>query len=175
MNVRWSIAAVVALLALTSGTAAAQGRGRGRGGDKGPPPGQVKKAERQEARFDDHDRQIARNWYIHERRGREDRGEHEDEDRADRGGPPGLRGRELPPGLRDRDRLPPGIERQLQPGWVVDRDDRPLLYPVPAVLIRGFAPPPPGFNYFIFGGHIVLVDPGYRVLDVIHLELNIGM
>ncbi len=171
MRAGWILTATVALLALTSGTATAQGRGHGRGGDKGPPPGQVKKAERQQAQFNDHDREIARNWYIHERRGGEDR----DEDRAERGGPPGLERRDLPPGLRDRDRLPPGIERQLRPGWVVDRDDRARLYPVPVVLVRGFAPPPPGFRYFAFGGHIVLVDPGYRVLDVIHLELNLGM
>ena len=156
MRARWMLAGAMTLLAVTSGAAAAQGRGHGRDKDKGLPPGQAKKDERREARFEDHDREIARNWYVHERR-------NPNEDR------------ELPPGLRDRDRLPPGIERQLQRGWVVDRDDRRLLYPPPPALVRGFGPPPPGCQYFVFGGHLVILDPGYRVQDVIHLELNLRM
>ncbi len=165
MRTRWILAAVMALLAVTSGAASAQGRGRGRDKDKGMPPGQARKAERAEqgdrgdrgeARFADHDREIARNWYVHERR-------NPNQDR------------ELPPGLRDRDRLPPGIERKLERGWVIDPDDRRLLYPPPPVLVRSFAPPPPGYQYFLIGGHMVLVDPGYRVFDVIHLELNLRM
>ena len=156
MRAHWVLAGAVALLALTNGTAMAQGRGHGRGHDKGPPPGQAKKAERQEAKFADHDREIAHNWYVHERRDRNE-------------------ARELPPGLRDRDRLPPVIERRLQRGWVVDRDDRMRLYPPPVALVRGFAPPPPGYRYFLIGGHLMLVDPGYRVFDVIHLEISLGM
>ena len=168
MRARWIMAGVVALLALTSGAAVAQGRGHGRDKDKGEPPGQAKKAEREdrgdrgdrgrgrEARFDDHDREIARNWYFHERRNPN----HD---------------RDLPPGLRDRDRLPPGIERQLQRGWVVDPDDRRFLYAPPPPMVRGFAPPPPGYRYYVIGGHLVLLDPGYRVFDVIHLELNLQM
>jgi len=157
MRARWVLAGAMALLAVTSSGAAAQGRGHGRGKDKGDlPPGQAKREGRQEARFADHDREIAHNWYVHERRNpNEDHG--------------------LPPGLRDRDRLPPGIERRLQRGWVIDRDDRRLLYPPPPALVRGFAPPPPGYRYFVFGGHLVMVDPGYRVFDVIHLELNLQM
>lgn len=148
------------LLAVTVSSALAQGRGHRPGREKGPPPGQAKRAERaDEARFYDHDREIARNWYAHSR--------HADaEGRGDR---------DLPPGLRDRDRLPPGLERRLQRGWVVDREVRRRLYPPPVALVRGFAPPPPGYRYFVFGGHIVLVDPGYRVLDVIHLEINLGL
>ena len=159
MRARWILAGAVALLALTSGGAMAQGRGHGRGRDKGEPPGQAKKTERQERReasFAEGDRERARNWYVHERRNPN-------------------QGHELPPGLRDRDRLPPGLERRLQRGWVGDRDNRRLLYLPPPVLVRGFAPPPPGYRYFLFGGHLVLVDPGYRVFDVIHLELNLRM
>lgn len=158
MRTRWMFAGAVVLLALTSGVAAAQGRGHGRGRDKDMPPGQARKAERQEARFNDHDREVARNWYVHERRGRGEAVE-----------------RELPPGLRDRDRLPPGWERKLQPGYVLDRDDQQRLYPPPVVFVRQFTPPPPGCRYFILGGHVVLVDPGFHVLDVIHLEVNLGL
>ncbi len=188
MRKHWVIAG--ALVALTATAALAQGRGHGRGGDR-VPPGQAKKAERQDeqqARFADRDREIARNWYAHERRDdrrddnadRGDDGDRRDNtDRADRGDdrgglPPGLRGRPLPPGLRDRDRLPPGLERKLEPGYVLTTDDRRVLYPMPALLVRQFAPPPAGFRYFSFGGHIVLVDNGFRVRDVIHLEIAAG-
>lgn len=181
MRATWM--AVAGLLGLVSSAALAQGRGRG---NAGVPPGQAKKAARQEARFEDRERDIARNWYLHERRGgRPDRGDRdEDEDRGkgnagrgrgNQGGlPPGLQGRELPPGLRDRDRLPPGLERKLVPGYVLDADDRRLVYPAPVVLVRQFPPPQPGFRYLSLGGHIVLVDGGWRVQDVIHLEVDIG-
>ncbi len=168
MRMRWLIAAAALLLAATGGPAAAQGRGRGRGQDKPQNRGQAKKAEREaEARFGDRDREVARNWYVHERRGGEQEGE-------GREGPPGLRGRELPPGLRDRDRLPPGLEGRLRPGFIFEPAMRRDLHPVPVVLVRAFVPPPPGYQYFLFGGHVVLVDPGYRLFDVIHLEINIG-
>ena len=155
MNARWLYAASAAMLALSSSAALAQGRGHGRGHNRdNPPPGQEKKAERQdEARFRDQDREYAQNWYYHEYRGDRDR---------------------IPPGLRDRDRLPPGIERQLQPGWIVDRDYRPQLYPVPVVLVRRFAPPPPGCRYVFFGGRVLLVDPGFRVVDMLQLNINLG-
>jgi Ni/Co efflux regulator RcnB len=145
---RMMAACAVALVAMTSSVAMAQGRGQGRG--KTENRGQAKKAERQAAaRFADHDRQVANNWYVHNRQS-------------------------LPPGLRDRDRLPPGQEQRVQPGYVFDRGDRQRVYPAPAPLVRGFAPPPPGYRYVTFGGHIVLVDNGYRVADVIRLEINIG-
>ncbi len=157
MRTRWLYAGAMALLALTSTTALAQGHGRGRGHDKGEPPGQAKKEDRQdEAQFRDQDREYANNWYYHEYRDTRDNR------------------RELPPGLRDRDRLPPGIERQLQRGWVIDRDYRQQLYPVPVVLVRRFAPPPEGCRYVFFGGRIVLVDPGFRVLDMLQLNINLG-
>jgi len=148
MRARWLIAGAVALLALTSGAAAAQGRGHGRGRETNR--GQAKKAERQaEARFNDHDREIARNWYYHSRR-------------------------DLPPGLRDRDRLPPGVEARLRPGFVLDREMQRSIYPVPVVLVRRLAPAPVGCRYVVFGGHLVLVDVGFRVFDVIRMEIALG-
>ena len=161
MNARWLYGASVALLALTSTAALAQGRGHGRGddhgrghgGDRGAPPGQVKKAERQDAaRFRDEDRQYADNWSQH----------YYDRHRA------------LPPGLRDRDRLPPGIAARVRPGWVVEPDYRPRLYPVPVVLVRRFAPPPEGCRYMFFDGRVVLVDTGWRVVDMLQLNINLG-
>jgi Ni/Co efflux regulator RcnB len=157
------MAGVAALLALNVGAVAAQGRGHGRG--HGENRGQARKAEREaEARFSDHDRQMAYNWYAHERRGP---AEHENL-------PPGLRRGELPPGLRDRDRLPPGLEARFRPGFVFTEDLRPQLYPVPEVLVRRFPPPPTGCRYLAFGGHIVLVDAAFRLLDAINLRISVA-
>ncbi len=150
MRTRWLYAGAVALLALTGGRAMAQGRGHGRGHDQGENRGQAKKADREaEARFGDRDRVYANNWYYHNRRA-------------------------LPPGLRDRDRLPPGVERRFGPGYVIERDWRPRIYPAPVVLVRTFPPPPPGCRYVVFGGRIVLLDGGFRVRDFIRLDINLG-
>ncbi len=149
MTSRWWYAGVVAWLALTSTAAVAQGRGHDKG-DRGENRGQAKKQERQaDARFGDHDRVYANNWYYHNRHN-------------------------LPPGLRDRDRLPPGVERRFAPGYVIDRDWRARVYPAPVVLVRTFPPAPPGCRYVVFGGHIVLVDGGYRVRDFISLDIHLG-
>ena len=150
MRTRWLYAGAFAALALSSGPAVAQGRGHGRGHDKGQNRGQVQRAGREEdVRFGDRDRAYAHNWYYHNRR-------------------------DLPPGLRDRDRLPPGMAARLGPGYVIERDWRARVYPAPVILVRRFAPPPPGYRYAVFGGHFVLVDDGYRVRDVIRLDINLG-
>ena len=156
MRARWILSGTVMLLAATCGSARGQGRGHGHDGDRGLPPGQARKQERREVRFDDHDRQVAHNWYVHE---------HRDPYQAS----------DLPPGLRDRDRLPPAWERRLRRGYVIDRGWRERVYPAPSELVRVFAPPPPGCRYVLFGGQLLLVDRGYRVFDVIHLEIDFGM
>jgi len=160
MKTRWLYAAAVAALALTSGAALAQGRGHGRDRDHEnehghghrAPPGRAMRAERPEpGRFDAQDRMYARNWYYHEVYQHEDR---------------------RPAGLRDRDRLPAAVAARLRPGWVVERPWRDRLYPVPVMLLRRFAPPPPGCRYLLFGGRLVLVDPGFRVVDVMELDFR---
>jgi hypothetical protein len=139
----------VVLLALTGGPAMAQGRGHGRG--RANAPGQMKKAERAyDARFGDRDREMARNWYYHERR-----------DRLN-----------LPPGFRDADRLPPDYGARLRPGYIIEPAWRARLYPAPVALVRVFAPPPPGYRYMALGGRVLLLDAGFRIGDVIGLELN---
>ncbi len=151
MRVLPAMYGAMALLALTSGGAVAQGRGHGRGREGAP--GQLRKEQRyDDQRFDSRQRELAHNWYYHERRD----------------------GYDLPPGLRDRDRLPPGIAARLRPGYYIEPDWRPRLYPAPYALIRVFPPPPYGYRYMLFGGQLVLVDTGYRVADVIGLSLNFG-
>jgi Ni/Co efflux regulator RcnB len=142
------VAGAFALLALTGGTAVAQGNGNGRGRENAP--GQVKKADRQyQARFADHDREFANTWYAQNRRS-------------------------LPRGMRDRDRVPAEQQARFAPGYVFDRNMRGYVYPAPYSLRRHFAPAPRGYRYVIYGGHVMLVDDGYRVFDTISLNINLG-
>jgi Ni/Co efflux regulator RcnB len=99
------------------------------------------------SRFDDHDRQVSRDWY------------HNHHDHP-------------PMGLRDRDRLSAQYEGRLQNGYVMDHYMRSRIYPVPADYYRQLPPPPRGYRYVFVGGHAVLIDGDYRVHDVIHFELN---
>lgn len=99
-------------------------------------------------RFEDHDRESARGWFN----------EHHDR---------------LPEGLRDRDRLPSGLESRLQVGVVLDRDLRHRIHPVPEELLDRLPPCPKHYRYVVIGGHIVLIDDGFHVFDVIHFELNL--
>ena len=97
-------------------------------------------------RFDDRDRQAAREWYEHHR----DRHE-----------------------FRDRDRWSPEYEGRMREGYVLDSEMRRMCRPVPAELTYRLGPCPRGYRYVIVGGHVCLIDEGYRVHDVIHLEFNI--
>src|SRR4029078_7330978 len=74
----------------------------------------------------------------------------------------------LPPGLAKKDRLPPGLERQLQrngtlpPG--LQKRVQPLQYALeqqlPAVLI--------GMRGVVLAGHVILLDEGTaRIVDLI--------
>jgi Ni/Co efflux regulator RcnB len=99
------------------------------------------------SRFDDHDRQVSRDWYN----------EHHDHP---------------PVGLRDRDRLTPQYESRLREGAVLDRDMRRRIHAVPDDYYRRLPPPPRGYRYVFIGGHTCLIDDSYRVHDVIHFELN---
>jgi Ni/Co efflux regulator RcnB len=167
MNTRLLVAVcTIGLASVTAGPVAAQGRGQApgrptnrrqaqpanRGQAKPTNRGQAKKAERGQVQarpaFREHDRELARNWYYHNRR-------------------------ELPPGLRRQDRLPPGLEARLRAGYVIGPDMRRRIYPVPAQLIRAFPPPPRGYRYVVFGGHVILVDVRFRVFDVIRLDLDL--
>jgi Ni/Co efflux regulator RcnB len=97
--------------------------------------------------FDDNDRQATRTWYeAHQRN--------------------------LPAGFRASDRLSPSVELQFQPGFVLDLNLRRQVHPVPSALLRQLAPAPRGYRYVIINEHVVLIDSGYRVSDVIHVGHN---
>ncbi len=96
-------------------------------------------------KFDDNDRRVAHEWYE----------AHHDHP---------------PAGFRDRDRLEAEHEERLKEGYVLDQDFRGRIHPVPSGL--RLPRPPRNQRYVVIGGHVVLIDNGYRVHDVIHLEVK---
>ena len=96
--------------------------------------------------YSGHDRDIIRGWY------REQDGN-------------------LPPGLAKKDRLPPGLEKQLERKGTLPPGLQKKLQPCPVELERRLPPPPPGYSHTIIEGHIVLVNrKTWAVLDVFHIE-----
>ena len=73
----------------------------------------------------------------------------------------------LPPGLAKRDRLPPGLERQLIVRGTLPPGLRREMHPCPIEVVRYLPPPPAGYMHTIIGGHIVLVNRRtFFVLDI---------
>jgi Ni/Co efflux regulator RcnB len=63
-------------------------------------------------------------------------------------------------------------ENRLRPGYVLDNDMRRMSRPAPNDLTRGLGRAPRGYRYIVIGGHVVLVDNGYRVHDTIHFHIS---
>ena len=66
--------------------------------------------------------------------------------------------RNLPPGLAKKDRLPPGLERQLVRNGTLPPGLQKRLYPAPVELERRLPPPPPDCAHVLISGHIVLLN-----------------
>jgi Ni/Co efflux regulator RcnB len=99
--------------------------------------------------YSERDREGMRDWY-HEH----DRGDH------------------MPPGLAKRDRLPPGLERQLRVRGTLPPGLRKKMMPCPEEIERRLPPPPRDCAHVVIGGHVVLVNRStYVVLDIFHFEL----
>ncbi len=98
--------------------------------------------DRHEYRYSDRDREEMRHW-------RE-----------------GYRG-DLPPGLAKRDRLPPGLERQLRIRGTLPPGLRGYVQPCPLELARRLPPPPPDCENVVIGGRVVLMNRRtFVVLDI---------
>ena len=96
--------------------------------------------------FGAHDRDVIRGWY-------------------------GANYRNLPPGLAKKDRLPPGLERQLVVRGTLPPGLEKRIYPVPVQLEQELPPPPPDCDRVVIGGHIVIRNRNTNiVVDIFHLE-----
>jgi Ni/Co efflux regulator RcnB len=148
MRVRWLItASTLALLAFASMTAVAQdgereGNDQGRGENKHDENRGQNKKRYRE--FNENQRQSARQYYD----------QHQKEE------------------VFERNQWNNDYERRLRPGYVLDQGMRRMSHPPPYAMTRGLKPAPRGYRYVLVGGHLVLVDNGYRVHDAIHFEQN---
>ena len=152
---RWFWAfAIAASLACGSATLAhGQGRGNGNGHNKhdrdDDDDDQGKhKGKHKDFRYSEHDHEVIRVWY----RGHD---------------------RDLPPGLAKRDRLPPGLERQLEARGTLPPGLRKKVYRCPEELERQLPPPPPDCEHVFIGGHLVLMNrKSFLVVDVFHFDFH---
>lgn len=79
----------------------------------------------------------------------------------------------LPPGLAKRDRLPPGLERQLIVNGTLPVGLRRRMQPCPRELEVMLPPPPPNYVHVFIGGNLVLYNrSNFLVADVFHFEVN---
>jgi hypothetical protein len=95
-------------------------------------------------RFDDHEHAVVRTWW----------GTHHDHP---------------PIGFREEDRH--WWTPDIRVGFVFGPEWRPRLHPVPADLYGELPPPPPHYHYYVLGGHVVLVDRNWRVVDVLDIDV----
>jgi hypothetical protein len=140
-STRWMVAFAVGIFTLTSNFALAQGHGNGHG------KGHEKHGDddgRDERYYKDQDRESAREWYD----------EHQNS---------------LPPGLAKKDRLPPGLEKQLVRRGTLPPGLQKRLQPVPVDLERRLPPPPPECAHVLIAGNIVLLNRRTNVVvDIFH-------
>src|SRR5579863_6104131 len=138
-RMRWLavFAGVMLVFAFGPAIAQAQGNSHGKGHDK-----HGDADDQGEHYYKAHDREVMHDWYA----------DHEGH---------------LPPGLAKKDRLPPGLERQLVVRGTLPPGLQKRIHPCPEELERQLPPPPPHCEHVVIGGHIVLLDRRTNmVLDV---------
>jgi hypothetical protein len=124
--------ALLGILLLSGRPAMSQGNSQGHGHGKGHDKHHDDGARDEHDRYDNHKQDI-RGWYS-------ERESH------------------LPPGLAKKDRLPPGLEKQLVRNGTLPPGLQKRLYPAPVELERRLPPPPPDCAHVLISGHIVLLN-----------------
>jgi len=77
----------------------------------------------------------------------------------------------LPPGLAKRDRLPPGLQRQLIVNGTLPPGLRSRMQPCPHELEAMLPPPPPNYVHVIVGGNLVMYNRAtFQIGDVFHFD-----
>jgi hypothetical protein len=142
-STKWMFTCALGILMLTGNFALAQGHGNGHGKGHGK---HGDDDDHDEQFYKDHDREVMREWY--------------DDHQSN-----------LPPGLAKKDRLPPGLEKQLVRRGTLPPGLQKRFQPCPEDLERRLPPPPPDCAHVLIGGHIVLVNRRTNVvLDIFHFE-----
>jgi hypothetical protein len=128
---RFTSAALLGVLLLSGGRTYAQGNSQGHG--KGHAKHDDGDRDNRDAdRYDRHEQEI-RGWYSASES-------------------------HLPPGLAKKDRLPPGLEKQLVRNGTLPPGLEKRVYPAPVELERRLPPPPPDCAHVLVSGHIVLLN-----------------
>ena len=145
---RWICACATAIFLFITGPTIAKGQGNGNG------HGHAYGHDKHHGDSDDRDDYYHRDGYPDEMRGW-----YHDHDSN------------LPPGLAKKDRLPPGLEKQLVARGTLPPGLQKRIEPFPEDLERRLPPPPPDYSHVVIGGHIVLVNKhNWMILDVFHFE-----
>jgi hypothetical protein len=78
----------------------------------------------------------------------------------------------LPPGLAKKDRLPPGLEKQLQRNGTLPPGLQKRVQPLPGVCQSQLSPLPSGWMRVVLSGRVLLLDRGNRILDILALNVR---
>ena len=144
-STKWILALAVGVFMFIGNGVMAQGNGNvhGKGHDK-----HGAEDDQEDHYYKDRDRETARGWYD----------EHQNN---------------LPPGLAKKDRLSPGLEKQLVRRGTLPPGLQKRLQPVPVDLERRLPPPPPECGHVLVGGHIVLLNQRtHVVVDLVSFEVR---
>ena len=76
----------------------------------------------------------------------------------------------LPPGLAKRDRLPPGLERQLQRNGTLPPGLQKKVQPLPGVCAARLPRLPRDWARVVLSGRIILLDPSQRIVDFFWMD-----
>ncbi len=76
----------------------------------------------------------------------------------------------LPPGLAKRDRLPPGLERQLQRNGTLPPGLQRRVQPLPDQCVARLPQLPRDWSRVALSGRILLLDPNDRIVDIFWLQ-----
>src|SRR5713101_6361403 len=79
---------------------------------------------------------------------------------------------DLPPGLAKRDRLPPGLERQLQRNGTLPPGLQKRVQPLPGVCTARLPRLPRDWVRVELGGRIILLNPTQRIVDLFWLDTD---
>jgi hypothetical protein len=72
----------------------------------------------------------------------------------------------LPPGLAKRERLPPGLERQLQRNGTLPPGLQKKVQPLPGVCSARLPRLPADWGRVILAGRVILLDPAKKIMDL---------